>query len=175
MGAADIAAAFARTERVLRARPSAGDHTDEPALAHWEGGLRVHTDDGRGGAVATDLPAVLGGDDAGPSPGWLVRAGLAACLTTCIAAVAARAGVTLSSLEVEARGRSDIRGLLGLTDADGGAIDPGPRDLELVVRIAASGVSAERLRALVDDANALSPVSAALQVARPLSVSVETG
>jgi len=175
MGATDIAAAFARTERVLRARPSAGDHADQPALARWEGGLRVLTDDGRGRAFATDLPALLGGEDTAPSPGWLVRAGLAACLATCIAAVAARAGVALSSLEVEARGRSDIRGLVGVADADGAAVDPGPRDLELVVRIAAPGVSAERLRALVDDANALSPVSAALQVARPLAVSVEAG
>src|SRR5580698_5856476 len=115
MAAKDIAAAFERSERVLRARPSAGDHVDQPATARWDGGVRFQIDDGHGRAVITDLPAALGGQNEAPSPGWLVRAGLAACLATCTAAVAAREGVELSVLEVEARGRSDVRGLVGVT------------------------------------------------------------
>src|SRR5580693_1715721 len=173
MATKDIAAAFERTERVLRARPSVGDHADEPATARWDGGVRFQIDDGHGRTLVTDLTAALGGQNEAPSPGWLVRAGLAACLATCTAAVAAREGVELSMLEVEARSRTDARGLVGVTNADGATVDPGPRDLELAVRIVAPGVDAARLAALVARADAISPVSAALRLARPVAVTVE--
>jgi uncharacterized OsmC-like protein len=121
------------------------------------------------------LPRELGGAEEGPSPGWLLRAGLAACLATCIAAVAAREGVELTELEVEAKSRSDARGLVGLPGEDGAPVDPGPSALELVVRVTAAGVALEELAALVDRANAISPVAAALQLPRPVAVRIEVG
>jgi len=142
-------------------------------MARWLGGARVLTTDPRGLGLATDLPRELGGGEDGPSPGWLLRAGLAACLATCIAAVAAREGIELTALEVEARSRSDVRGLFELPDAGGAPVDPGPSQLEMVVRVAAAGVAMEALAALVERANAISPVAAALQLPRPLAVRVE--
>jgi uncharacterized OsmC-like protein len=168
-----IAQAFDRTERALRRRPTAGVHDDSPAVARWDGGARLFTSDPHGHGLATDLPRLLGGDEAGPPPGWLLRAGLAACLATCVAAVAAREGVELTALEVEARSRSDVRGLVGLPGEDGAPVDPGPSELELVVRVAAADLAPEALAALVDRANAISPVSAALQFPRPVAVRIE--
>jgi uncharacterized OsmC-like protein len=173
MASNQIAKAFDRTEGLLRRRPSAGLHDDSPAVARWLGGARVLTTDPRGHGLATDLPRALGGSEDGPSPGWLLRAGLAACLATCVAAVAAREGVELTELEVEARSRSDARGLFKLPDERGAPVDPGPDELVLVVRIAAAGVALEKLADLVDRANTISPVAAALQLPRPLALRVE--
>jgi uncharacterized OsmC-like protein len=173
MASNQIAQAFDRAERLLRRRPSAGLHDDTPAVARWIGGARVITTDALGHGLATDLPRELGGGEEGPPPGWLLRAGLAACLATCVAALAAREGVELTELEVVARSRSDARGLFKRLDERGAPVDPGPSDLELVVRVATAGVALEQLADLVDRANAMSPVSAALQLPRPLAVRVE--
>src|SRR5580658_5598300 len=150
MATNEIAQAFDRTERMLRRRPSAGVHDDSTAVARWVGGARVFTTDPLGHGLATDLPRELGGAGDGPSPGWLLRAGLAACLATCIAAVAAREGVVLTELEVVAKSRSDTRGLFSMPGERGAPVDPGPNELELLVRIAAPGVAMEALAALID-------------------------
>ena len=73
---------------------------DVPAAAHWTGGTRVrtsHPDDMR---FATDLASELGGTGDQVSPGWLMRASLAACAATFIAMKAAEQGIALASLEV---------------------------------------------------------------------------
>jgi organic hydroperoxide reductase OsmC/OhrA len=161
---ADIAAAWRRVERALRRRPKTGLHADAPAKAHWTGGTKVVSTHANGVEFLTDMPAELGGDGAGTTPGWLLRAGLASCAATTIAMMAAVEGIELEILEVIASSRSDTRGLLGMTDADDKLITAGPRDVQLHVRIsAADGTSAQRLRALVQKSNACSPVSCAMQ------------
>jgi uncharacterized OsmC-like protein len=172
MAGEDIAAAWDRLERVLAKRPAAGLHDDQAALARWDGGLRTSVRGAPGCEVVTDMPSELGGDDAAPTPGWFMRAGAAACLATCIAVLAARAGIELTLLEAEATSRSDLR---GMSPSLGDAVDPGPHQIEIAVRIAAPGVSDERLRALVETAQRLSPVSAALQVARPIALQISVG
>ena len=51
-----------------------------------------------GETVITDMPTAMGGDGAGPNPGWLLRASMASCTATAIAMRAARLGITLSRL-----------------------------------------------------------------------------
>jgi uncharacterized OsmC-like protein len=110
------------------------------------------------------MPADLGGDGGAVTPGWLLRAGLASREATTIAMVAAVEGIELETLEVIASSRSDTRGLLGMTDAEGKRIRAGPGDVQLHVRIsAADGTSAQKLRALVERSHACSPVSCAMQ------------
>jgi uncharacterized OsmC-like protein len=174
MAIAEIAAAVQRTEQILRRRPSAALHADTPALSRWIGGVGVATGDGGGREVITDLPPALGGGGEAFTPGWFSRAGLAACTTTCIAMLAASEGIELTRLELEARSCSDTRGLLGMT-TDTGPVDPGPRDVELIVRIAASNASPERLRALVQAGQAMSPVLSVFENATPVTLSIETG
>jgi len=64
----------------------------------------------------TDHPAVLCGDDNGPTPTeWLLH-GLAGCLTAGIANIAAARGVTLTKCEAMVEGDIDLQGILGLSD-----------------------------------------------------------
>jgi uncharacterized OsmC-like protein len=169
----DIAAAVRRVEAVLQRRPAAGVHDDEPATALWRGGLQIVTRHGGGAQMLTDLPAELGGSGAEVTPGWLFRAGLASCLATRIAMEAAARGIELATLEVLAGSRSDVRGLLGMRDGNGAPVDAGPMEVQLRVRISAAGVSAERLRLLVEDSNRCSPISAAAKNPLPVALTVE--
>jgi uncharacterized OsmC-like protein len=126
-----------------------------------------------GTAIMTDMPAEIGGGGAGVTPGWLLRAALASCAVTRIAMLAAAEGLVLRTLEAEARSRSDARGLLGIGEADGRAVTPGPLDVQLHVRIGADGVAPERLRALVAASEPLSPITRALTTATPVALHVE--
>lgn len=174
MAGSDIAAAVARAAQVFVAKPAAALQPDRPALARWIGGLKVEARADGDAAVVTDLTAALGGAGEGVTPGWLARAALASCAATCVALAAARAGIALERLEAEARSRSDARGLLGLEDASG-RIDPGPGEIELVVRLAAPGATSAQLEALAAEAQAVSPVTALFEQARPVRLTIETG
>jgi uncharacterized OsmC-like protein len=171
----EVAAAMQRVETVLRRRPEAGVHDDAPATASWQSGTRVVASHANGTTVSTDMPAEFGGSGDRVSPGWLFRAGMAACASTTIAMQAARLGVALSALEVQARSRSDSRGLLGMTDATGEAVPAGPLAIELSVRIAAPGVEPEKLRELVESSYRCSPIPDAVRRATPLDLHVEVG
>lgn len=171
----DVAAALDRAREVMTRRPAAGLQEDAAGVARWAGGVRTVTRRANGREVVTDMPRELGGLGREVSPGWLVRAGVAACAATTIASVAALEGVTLDELEVTVTSRSDTRGYLGLAGADGAPIYPGPQGLAMHVRIAARGVASERLRALVEAAQSRAPMSAAIADAQTMALSVDTG
>ncbi|MGA2399747.1 MAG: OsmC family protein [Steroidobacteraceae bacterium] len=168
-----IAAALRRVDSILRRRPDVGVQSDAPAVARWEGGARVVSRHPNGVSVATDLPCELGGMGEEVTPGWLWRAALASCLATRIVMAAAVDGIDLTSLEVLANSRSDLRGLLGMTAASGAVPSPGPSEVQLHVRIRAPAVSRERLQALVAHSQACSPVQVAVTQALPIEVRVE--
>jgi uncharacterized OsmC-like protein len=168
-----IAAAMQRVESLLRRRPEVGLHDDAPATARWQSGTRVLSSHANGTQLLTDMPTELGGSGDQVTPGWLLRAGLASCLATRIVMGAAVEGFELATLEVSAGSRSDARGIFGMHDASGEAVRAGPCDVQVLVRIAAPGVSPERLRTLVDQSDRCSPVSAALRAAVPMTVCIE--
>lgn len=168
-----IAASLERVGAVLRRKPQAGVSDDSAATARWCGGLRTQVSSDKGHVAQTDMPAEIGGEDGAPSPGWLFRAGLASCSATRIAMLAATEGITLSTLEVRATSRSDLRGMLAIPEPDGRPVPAGPLAVALHVRIAAPGVPAERLRALVALAAASSPMSSAVERALPVALQVE--
>jgi len=169
-----IAAALGRLETVLRRRPTFAEHEDKPAIARWQGGTRFTVRPAQGDLeILTDLPAELGGDGEGITPGWLMRAGLAACAASSIRLQAAVEGIELESLEATASSRSDVRGLLGMTDESGVPTPTGYGEVRLLVRVSAPGVARERLQALIERANALSPVANALQRASAIRLSIE--
>ena len=172
MAALDIAAAMQRVSAVLERRPEAGLHDDAPATAHWKGDTRFVASHPNGGQVSTDMPLEFGGAGVQVTPGWLFRAGLASCAATCIAMTAANEGIVLRVLVVRATSRSDARGMLGLRDTDGAAVSAAPQDVQLHVRIAADGVSPERLQALVERSHRQSPVPCAVRTELPLAVQV---
>lgn len=171
---ADLAAAWRRVERALRRSPKTGLQDDAPATVQWTGGTKVVASHANGTELRTDMPTQLGGDGAGVTPGWLLRAGLASCAATTIAMRAAVEGIELRTLQIIASSRSDTRGLLGMTDANGKQVTAGPRDVQLQVRIsAADGTSAQKLRELVQRADECSPVSCALRSQIEIDVHIE--
>ena len=170
-----IAAALQRVESVLRRRPDTGLHDDAPATAAWQGATRVSVAHANGTRLATDMPTELGGTGDLVTPGWLFRAGLAACATTSIALLAAARGITLETLEIDVHSRSDTRGLLGMTGADGVPVPAGPSDMAMSVRIAAAGITPEKLHALVEEGCRCSPVPGAVREATPLALRIDVG
>ena len=64
-----------------------------------------------------DHPAVLVGQDNGPTPVEFLLHALAACLTAGIANVAAARGVNLTSVESTVEGDIDLLGILGLDES----------------------------------------------------------
>jgi uncharacterized OsmC-like protein len=163
-----IAASIERVSAVLRRKPQAGMGEDCAATARWGGGLRTRVHSDAGDSVATDMPVELGGEAGAVTPGWLLRAGLASCAVTRIAMAAAAERITLQTLEASATSRSDTRGMLAIPEPDGRPVPAGPMAMRLHVRIGATGVSAERLRALVASTAGCSPVTCALE--QPLQV-----
>jgi len=168
-----IATALERAESVLRRRPDMAVHEDTTATSRWEGGLRCISSHPNGTEIATDVDREIGGTGDEVSPGWLMRAGIASCAASSLVMRAAAAGIELTSLEVIVRSHSDTRGLLGIAAADGAAIDPAPREIELVFRLAARDASHERLEALVAESQRCAPVPAAVLHGVPARVRVE--
>lgn len=168
-----IATALKRVQSVFQRRPEAGLSEDVPALSRWTGGMRVVTRHADGHELSTDMPVELGGSGDQVSPGWLMRAGLASCTATRIAMAAATEGIELDLLEVEAGSRSDARGLLGMSEADGRPVPAGPLDMRLRVRLSARGVAADRLRALVEASCRHSPVGDAIETALPIDLQID--
>jgi uncharacterized OsmC-like protein len=173
MASQEIAAAMQRVESVLTRRPAVGLHDDAPATARWQSGTRVASCHANGTVLLTDMPTELGGSGDQVTPGWLFRAGLASCLATRIAMGAAAAGFELSMLEVFAGSRSDTRGILGMTEASGEPVCAGPREVQVLVRVAAPGVSPQRLRTLIEESNRCSPISAAVRDLVPMTLRIE--
>jgi uncharacterized OsmC-like protein len=171
MSSQEIALALQRARSVFERRPQSALHADAPATARWAGGTRVHSLHGSGASVPSDMPREFGGSGDQVSPGWLFRAGLGACSTTCIALVAAERGVALAQLEIETTSNSDARGLLGMND-QATAAPSATRDLGMHVRVAATACGEAELRSLVEEGLRRSPVYAALREAVPITVRV---
>lgn len=144
-------------------------YTDKAATTIVEEGLRCRAEGPDGATLISDMPKAIGGGGSAPSPGWLLRAALANCDATVITMRAAQLGVTLTTLEVTVDSESDDRGLLGMDEA----IPAGPLSVRTRIRIGADGVEAERLREIVQWAEAHSPVGDAINRAVPMKVEVE--
>jgi uncharacterized OsmC-like protein len=140
-----IAKAFKGARKHLMANPGDGICTDTFASAKLVEGLRMQVTGPTGQTVQTDMPAGVGGEASAPSPGWLMRAGAAACTSTVIALRAADLGVTLDSVEVKVASQSNDCGMFGVSDD----IPAGPLRASMEVRISAKGVDEKALKDIV--------------------------
>jgi uncharacterized OsmC-like protein len=161
-----IRSAMEKASAYLAENPDAGTGTDAAATAVLEEGLRFRVE-GPKGAVTTDMSESVGGGATAPSPGWLLRAALAACDASAVAMQAARDGVELTDLSVSVESDTDFRGVLGVDGAD----HPGPLEIRMRIELAADDATEEQLRATVERAEAQSPVRDAL--AREMSMTTE--
>jgi len=116
-----------------------------------------------------DHPAVLVGQDRGPTPVEFLLHGLAACITAGIGNIAAARGVTLRSVESLVEGDIDLRGILGLSDAVRNGYD------RIRISFTIDGdAPPEKLREIVDQSRARSAVFDVLTNGVPVDVMVNT-
>jgi uncharacterized OsmC-like protein len=97
-----------------KSRWISGTHSTS-MMANFFGAGMEHSHTANYGADA-DHPAVLCGQDNGPTPVEYLLHALASCLTAGIANIAAARGVTLHEVESTVEGDIDLRGILGLSD-----------------------------------------------------------
>jgi len=154
----------------LTEHPDEAAYTDSPAGARIEEGLRVRVTGPGQSSTVTDMPTSVGGGDAAPSPGWLLRAAIASCVCTLIALRSAQRSVALQDLEVTVDSESDDRGILGIDEG----VPAGPLTVRVVVRVVADDIDPGALVDLANWAVAHCPVSDAVTRAVPLDVEIRT-
>ena len=116
-----------------------------------------------------DHPAVLVGQDNGPTPVEFLLHALAACLTAGIANVAAARGVNLTSVESTVEGDIDLLGILGLSDE----VRNGYQGIRVSFTI--RGDDPEKLRAVVEQSRKRSAVFDVLTNGVPVAIAVDAG
>ena len=114
-----------------------------------------------------DHPAVLVGQDRGPTPIEFLLHALAMCITAGIGNIAAVRGVTLTSVESQVEGDIDLEGILGLSDK----VRNGYERIRINFTIAGDAPP-EKLRAIVEQSRARSAVFDVLTNGVPVDVSV---
>jgi uncharacterized OsmC-like protein len=156
----------------LSANPAEARYTDSAATARLAdpAGLRVEVAGPDGAALATDMPASVGGTNSTASPGWYLRAAEAACVATLIGMRAAHQGVELQSGEVTVDSESDDRGILGADES----VPAGPLSTRVAVSLRAVGASRQQLEDITNWAVAHCPVTDAVRRAIPLIVELAT-
>ena len=154
----------------LAEHPEAATGTDATATAVREDGLRFRVEGPRG-SVITDMSTTVGGGATAATPGWLLRAALAACDATTVAMEAARDRVELTELSVAVESDSDFRGILGVDDS----VNPGPLAVRVRIELAAPGASEQQLREIVQRAESRSPVRDAIAREVAMTTEVLTG
>jgi uncharacterized OsmC-like protein len=116
-----------------------------------------------------DHPAVLVGQDNGPTPVEYLLHALAACLTAGLANIAAARGVRLTSVRSTVTGDIDLNGILGLNPQIRNGFQ------NIAVRFAVDGdAPAEVLRSLMEQSRARSAVFDVIRNGVPVTVEVAT-
>ncbi len=152
------------------------------ASSRWIDGTysesRVEAFSGAGGqhshqsqfTYAADHPAVLVGQDRGPTPIEFLLHGLAACITAGIGNIAAARGVKLTSVESRVEGDIDLRGILGLS----GDVRNGYERIRITFDISGDAPP-EKLRQIVEQSKARSAVFDVLTNGVPVDVTINAG
>jgi uncharacterized OsmC-like protein len=130
------------------------------------GGEHKHVTEFRYGA---DHPAVLVGEDRGPTPVEFLLHGLASCITAGIGNIAAARGVTLTSVAARVEGDIDLRGILGLSKT----VRNGYQSIRISYEIAGDAPP-EKLREIVEQSRARSAVFDVLANGVPIEFAIAT-
>jgi uncharacterized OsmC-like protein len=116
-----------------------------------------------------DHPAVLVGQDHGPTPAEFVLQALAACLTAGLANIAAARKITLTEVRSTITGDIDLNGILGLNPAVRNGYQ------QITVRFTIKGdAPAGKLRELADQSRARSAVYDVITNGVPVTIEVDT-
>jgi uncharacterized OsmC-like protein len=118
-----------------------------------------------------DHPAVLVGQDHGPTPIEYVLHAIASCLTSGLANIAAARGVDLYKVTSTVEGDIDLLGILGLSD---GTVRNGYKQIRVTFPIEGDADDAT-LRGLVERSRRRSAVYDVLTNPTPIMIKVVTG
>lgn len=166
-----IRAAIEGAGAYLTEHPDEARYTDSAARASVESGLRVIVEGDAGERLETDMPAAVGGAGSAASPGWYLRAAVAACVTSLATMRAAQLGWAGFRCRVEVDSESDDRGILGLDPS----VPGGPLSMRISLELAADGVGLEKLEELAVWAVEHCPTSDAVRRAVPVHIEVTEG
>lgn len=120
--------------------------------------------------LEADHPAVLVGADNAPLPVEYLLYGLASCITSGIANIAAARGVTLTEVEAKVEGEIDLRGILGLS----GDVRNGYDKIRATFTIKGDAPE-EKLRQIVEQSKARSAVFDVLTNGVPVDIGINVG
>ena len=116
-----------------------------------------------------DHPAVLVGQDNGPTPVEFVLHALAACMTAGLANIAAARGIRLTEVRSTVSGDIDLNGILGLNPE----VRNGYQNIRVQFSVKGDAPS-EKLRALVEQSKARSAVYNIITNQVPVTIEVTT-
>ena len=154
----------------LAEHPDEARYFDSRATATLGEGLHVSVEGPAGERLETDMPSAVGGAGAAPSPGWFLRASVAACVASLARMRAAQLGLVGFAGSVEVDSESDDRGILGL--------DPGtpadPLRMRIHLRVTADGADVRKLQEIAEWAVDHCPASDAVKRAIPVEVTVSS-
>src|SRR3954447_12018570 len=142
-----------------------GTHSQSTISSFYgAGGEQTH---GAAFQADADHPAVLCGEDAGPTPVEYVLHALASCLTAGAANIAAARGVTLKMVESTVEGSMDLRGILGIS----GEVRNGFEAIRISFKIEGDAPEA-KLREIIEQSRARSAVFDIITKGVPVSIAV---
>lgn len=152
----------------LTEHPDEARYTDSLATARVISGLAVRVEGPGGEVLETDMPTAVGGGAAQPSPGWFMRAAVAACVASLATMRAAQIGIGGFEVEVDVDSESDDRGILGLDPSTPGA----PLSMRIRLRMSGDGLGMEQMEELGVWAVEHCPVSDAVRRGVPVHIEV---
>lgn len=163
-----IRAAIEGASAYLAEHPDEARYTDSMARARLDSGLRVRVDGPDGERLETDMPPAVGGAGSAPSPGWFLRAAVAACVASLASMRAAQLAVANFTCVVDVDSESDDRGILGLDPS----VPGGPLSMRIGLRMSGEGLGLERLEEIAVWAVDHCPVSDAVRRGVPVHIEV---
>lgn len=169
MSAQEIKQAIENAINYLKQNPDEARYRDSLATAVIEQGLKCRVSDPEGRELVSDMPTSVGGGDAAPSPGWLLRAAEASCVATLIAMRAAQVGLELEKIEVLVDSESNDYGILGIDEA----VPAGPIQTAIKVRVSAAAADEQTARDVVQWADMHCPVTDAVRRSIPVQTQIE--
>jgi uncharacterized OsmC-like protein len=144
-----IKVAVERTTKALSLKPSLGKGVGV-SKASIKNGLTCEIQEGNWKFLA-DMPAQVGGNAQGPTPGVYGRAALGSCLAIGYMMAAAKKNIPISMLEVEVRADYDDGALFGTAD-----VFPGYTQVRYIINIESDAPKEEVLK-MLDEADQHSP------------------
>jgi uncharacterized OsmC-like protein len=163
-----IRSAMEAASKFLAEHADEARYTDSLATARVESGLRVRVTGPNDEVLETDMPAAVGGAGSTASPGWYLRASVAACVASLATMRAAQLGLADFTCEVDVDSESDDRGILGL-DA---SVPGGPLSMRIRLRLGAEGIGLDQLEEVAVWAVEHCPASDAIRRAVPVHIEV---